>query len=67
VVGEIVEAGGQAVACCASVADEDSAARIVDVALERFGRIDAVVGGALAQGRRDVRDAGVTDSAAPRM
>lgn len=46
VVREIGDAGGQAVACCASVADEHSAAQIVDTALEAYGRIDAVVNNA---------------------
>jgi NAD(P)-dependent dehydrogenase (short-subunit alcohol dehydrogenase family) len=46
VVREINEAGGQAVACCASVAEEQSAAQIVDTALDTFGRIDAVVNNA---------------------
>ncbi|HEX9835113.1 MAG TPA: SDR family NAD(P)-dependent oxidoreductase, partial [Mycobacterium sp.] len=46
VVREISEAGGSAVACCASVADERSAAQIVDTALDAFGRIDAVVNNA---------------------
>jgi hypothetical protein len=46
VVGEIEAAGGEAVACHASVAEEDGAAAIVETALERFGRLDAVVNNA---------------------
>ena len=46
VVREIQESGGEAVACCASVADERGAASIVDAALEAFGRLDAVVNNA---------------------
>jgi NAD(P)-dependent dehydrogenase (short-subunit alcohol dehydrogenase family) len=34
------------VACCASVAEEHSAGRIVDTALDAFGRIDAVINNA---------------------
>jgi NAD(P)-dependent dehydrogenase (short-subunit alcohol dehydrogenase family) len=43
---EIAECGGDAVACCASVADEAGAAAIVGAAVERFGRLDAVVNNA---------------------
>ena len=46
VVAEIVEAGGSAVACHASVAAQDSATSIVDTALDAFGRIDIVVNNA---------------------
>ncbi|MGV0660168.1 SDR family NAD(P)-dependent oxidoreductase, partial [Mycolicibacterium pulveris] len=46
VVAEISQAGGQAVACCASVADEDGAKSIIDAALDAFGRIDAVINNA---------------------
>jgi NAD(P)-dependent dehydrogenase (short-subunit alcohol dehydrogenase family) len=46
VVGEIHAAGGEAVACFADVADEDGAAGILEVALGRFGRVDAVVNNA---------------------
>ena len=46
VVDEIVAAGGEAAASTDSVADWDSAARIVQCALDRFGRIDAVVNNA---------------------
>lgn len=46
VVAEIVEAGGSAVACQASVAEQDSATSIVDTALDAFGRIDIVVNNA---------------------
>jgi hypothetical protein len=46
VVGEIEAAGGEAVACHASVAEEDGAASIVETALERFGRLDAVINNA---------------------
>src|SRR5262245_27407213 len=46
VVREIEAAGGRAVACHASVADEAGAAAIVDTAREAFGRLDAVVNNA---------------------
>lgn len=46
VVGEITEAGGQAVACHSSVADEPGADRVVAVAVDTFGRVDAVVNNA---------------------
>ncbi len=43
---EIRAAGGEAIACHASVADEDGAASIVQTALDAFGRIDVVVNNA---------------------
>jgi hypothetical protein len=46
VVEEIVAAGGEAVAVCASVAEEDGARAIIDAALDSFGRIDVVVNNA---------------------
>lgn len=46
VVREIEAAGGEAVASMASVADWDSAQSIVKAALDRWGRIDAVVNNA---------------------
>jgi NAD(P)-dependent dehydrogenase (short-subunit alcohol dehydrogenase family) len=46
VVDEIVAAGGEAVASTDSVSEWDSAARIVQCALDTFGRIDAVVNNA---------------------
>lgn len=46
VVQEIEAAGGTAVACCASVADEAGAASIVATALDAFGRLDAVINNA---------------------
>ena len=46
VVAEIVAAGGQAVANADSVADWDSARRMVEQAVSTFGRIDAVVNSA---------------------
>ncbi len=46
VVAEIAAAGGNAVACCASVAEETSAARIIDAAIEAYGRLDIVVNNA---------------------
>jgi NAD(P)-dependent dehydrogenase (short-subunit alcohol dehydrogenase family) len=46
VVGEIKQAGGEAVACYASVADEHGAAAIVETAVDAFGRIDAVINNA---------------------
>ena len=46
VVDQIKAAGGQAVASTDSVADSASAARIVQAALDHFGRIDGVVNNA---------------------
>jgi NAD(P)-dependent dehydrogenase (short-subunit alcohol dehydrogenase family) len=46
VVAEIQAAGGEAVACFASVAEEAGATSIVEAALDSFGRIDAVVNNA---------------------
>jgi NAD(P)-dependent dehydrogenase (short-subunit alcohol dehydrogenase family) len=46
VVKEIDAAGGEAVACYASVADEAGAASIVESAIDAFGRLDAVVNNA---------------------
>lgn len=46
VVKEIVAAGGEAVPCFASVAEEDGAALIVDTALRSFGRLDVLVNNA---------------------
>lgn len=46
VVTEIEAAGGEAVACHASVADEKGAASIVQAALDTFGRVDVVVNNA---------------------
>jgi hypothetical protein len=46
VVEEIEAAGGRAVACFASVADEEGAASIVEAAIENFGRLDVVVNNA---------------------
>ena len=43
VVAEIRAAGGEAVASAESVAEWSSAARIIDTAVQRFGRIDIVV------------------------
>jgi NAD(P)-dependent dehydrogenase (short-subunit alcohol dehydrogenase family) len=45
-VREIEAAGGEAVACHASVADEAGAASIVQASLDAFGRIDIVVNNA---------------------
>jgi NAD(P)-dependent dehydrogenase (short-subunit alcohol dehydrogenase family) len=46
VVREIRDAGGQAVAAVESVAEWDSAHRIVQAALDHFGRIDCIVNNA---------------------
>lgn len=46
VVKEIEAAGGEAVACFASVAEEAGAASIVQTALDTFGRVDVVVNNA---------------------
>jgi NAD(P)-dependent dehydrogenase (short-subunit alcohol dehydrogenase family) len=43
VVAEIARGGGEAVASTESVADWGSAKRIIDTAVERFGRIDVLV------------------------
>lgn len=43
---EITAAGGEAVACCASVAEPRGAQAIIDTAIESFGRIDAVINNA---------------------
>ena len=46
VVQEIRDAGGEAVAACASVAEEDGAEAIVQAAIDAFGRVDVVVNNA---------------------
>jgi NAD(P)-dependent dehydrogenase (short-subunit alcohol dehydrogenase family) len=46
VVEEIRSGGGEAVACVASVAEEDGAASIVQTALDTYGRLDAVINNA---------------------
>ncbi|HEX8592453.1 MAG TPA: SDR family NAD(P)-dependent oxidoreductase [Pseudomonas sp.] len=46
VVNEIHQAGGEAVASTESVAQWDSAHRIIECALDRFGRIDTVINNA---------------------
>jgi NAD(P)-dependent dehydrogenase (short-subunit alcohol dehydrogenase family) len=46
VAAEIRAAGGEAVACFASVAEEDDAASIVGTAIRTFGRLDVVVNNA---------------------
>ena len=46
VVEEIKAAGGEAIACFASVAEESEAASIVDAAIREYGRLDAVVNNA---------------------
>ena len=46
VVDEIVSAGGEAVANTDSVSDPAAAARMVDQAVQQFGRIDCVVNNA---------------------
>jgi NAD(P)-dependent dehydrogenase (short-subunit alcohol dehydrogenase family) len=46
VADEIVRAGGEAVADTHSVAEEDSAAAIVETAFERWGRVDVVINNA---------------------
>jgi NAD(P)-dependent dehydrogenase (short-subunit alcohol dehydrogenase family) len=43
---EITDAGGEAVACHASVATEDGAREIVDTAMNGFGRVDAIINNA---------------------
>lgn len=46
VVREIKESGGEAVACYASVAEENAAASIVSAAVDAFGKLDVVVNNA---------------------
>jgi NAD(P)-dependent dehydrogenase (short-subunit alcohol dehydrogenase family) len=46
VVYEIKDAGGEAVACYASVAEERAATSIVNTAIDAFGRLDAVINNA---------------------
>jgi len=46
VVAEILAAGGEAAASCDSVAEWDSAQRIVQTALDCFGRVDCVINNA---------------------
>jgi len=46
VVKEIQAAGGEAVACYASVADEDGARSMVQAAVDAFGRVDIVINNA---------------------
>jgi NAD(P)-dependent dehydrogenase (short-subunit alcohol dehydrogenase family) len=46
VVNEIKAAGGDAVACFDSVSDEAGAARMVQAALDNFGRLDVVINNA---------------------
>ncbi len=46
VVLEIEQAGGEAIACYASVAEEPSAAAIVEAAIDSFGRLDVLVNNA---------------------
>lgn len=46
VAAEIEAAGGTAVACPTDVASEDGAGAIVETALDRFGRVDAVIANA---------------------
>jgi NAD(P)-dependent dehydrogenase (short-subunit alcohol dehydrogenase family) len=46
VVAEIKAAGGEAVACFASVADEKGAAAMVQLALDTYGRLDVLINNA---------------------
>ncbi|MDH6242761.1 SDR family NAD(P)-dependent oxidoreductase [Mycobacterium sp. OTB74] len=46
VVAEILAAGGEALACYGSVAEEASAAGIVEAAMDSYGRLDVVVNNA---------------------
>jgi NAD(P)-dependent dehydrogenase (short-subunit alcohol dehydrogenase family) len=46
VVAEIDAAGGEAVAVCASVSDEDGAESIIAKALDEYGQLDAVINNA---------------------
>jgi NAD(P)-dependent dehydrogenase (short-subunit alcohol dehydrogenase family) len=53
VVKEILAAGGEAVACHASVSEQDGAATIVNTAVDAFGQLDIVI-----------NNAGISDAAA---
>ncbi|MCA9164620.1 MAG: 3-ketoacyl-ACP reductase, partial [Planctomycetales bacterium] len=55
----IVAAGGQAVACRASVVDAGDRQQLVESALQQFGRVDLLVNnaGITSQGRRDLLEA----------
>lgn len=59
VVREIEAAGGQAMACRASVADAGDRRQLVETALHQFGRVDLLVNnaGITSQGRRDLLEA----------
>jgi NAD(P)-dependent dehydrogenase (short-subunit alcohol dehydrogenase family) len=46
VAAEVIEAGGNAAAASHDVTTDDGAGSLVDLALERFGRLDAVVNNA---------------------
>lgn len=59
VASQIRERGGQAVACFASVAEQEGATAIVETALDSFGRIDAVVNNA------GISDPGAFESLSP--
>jgi NAD(P)-dependent dehydrogenase (short-subunit alcohol dehydrogenase family) len=61
VVKEIEAAGGEAVACGASVAEEAGAAKIVDTAIEAFGRLDAVINNAGIAGAGSFGDLSLDD------
>lgn len=59
VVRVVEAAGGQAVACRATVADAGDRRQLVETALQQFGRLDLLVNnaGITSQGRRDLLEA----------
>ncbi|HEU4362447.1 MAG TPA: SDR family NAD(P)-dependent oxidoreductase [Mycobacterium sp.] len=61
VVGEIVAAGGDAVACTASVATPEGGQAIIAAALENYGRLDIVVHNAGNVRRGALRDMSYAD------
>lgn len=54
VVGEIERAGGRAAACLADVSKSADAARLVAMAVERFGRLDILVNNAAVRARTEL-------------
>jgi 3-oxoacyl-[acyl-carrier protein] reductase len=56
VVGEIVKAGGAALAVTADVADAEAVDRMVDAAAKRFGRIDILVNNAAVRAEQAFED-----------
>ena len=59
VVAEIERGGGRAVACLADVSQSADAARLVETAVDAFGRLDILVNNAAVRARRELGD--ITD------